>query len=82
MVNIKQKSIEIKTLLEIYQETKGLTLEEQTKRTELRQKIDNLDLNEVENLADLILQEKSNLLAEKIRLKKRSKKLKKSQIKN
>jgi len=71
MVNTKQLTTEIKTLLEeIYNETKSLTADEQTKRTELRNKIDNLDLNEIENLADLTLQEKATLLAEKAQLEK------------
>ena len=74
MVNTKQLTTEIKTLLEeIYNETKNFHPNEQTKQAELRTKINNLDLNEIENLADLTLQEKSTLLAEKSQLEKEKK---------
>jgi len=68
MVNNNNKTTqevvkEIKQILkDLYEETPNNTTAEKNRRIELLQKINNLDLTQIENLADLTLQEKGVLL--------------------
>lgn len=62
MVDTKQKITEIETLL--------AELKDKVADNDLKTKVDNLDLSEIKDLANLIFQEKADLLAKNAQLEK------------